>query len=731
MSESFRYQAFISYAHVDEKWAAWLHRALESYRVPKHLVGTSAGHGEIPARLTPIFRDRDELATATSLGEVLQQALEDSAFQIVICSPAAARSRWTNEEIRIFKQMGRSDRILCLIVDGEPGASGNPAIAGQECFPPSLIEEFDADGQPTGGRCEPIAADARPGKDGKRDAKLKLIAGMLGLGLDSLRQRELQRRQKRLAILAAASLVGMAITSGLAVTAYLARVEAEKQRNRAETEAETARQTTQFMVDLFKVSDPSEALGNSITAREILDKGAERINTELDEQPQIQATLMDTMGTVYTSLGLYPEAARLVERSLVKRRELYGNDDESVAASLAHLGEVQTLQANYEEAEGNLRESLAARRSLFGETSEPVAESATRLADVLQRQGDYDTARELILEALDIRRQLYESPHVAIAESLEDLGLNYYDQAQYREAVDSLEQAVAMRRQLHGNVHPALAEAINNLAFALEDVGEADMAEQLYREALGIKRTVLGERHPEVAVGLNNIAGFYRMRGNLDAAAVASREALDIYRENYGEAHPDIAVTLNDLASTMYASGRENEAIDLARQSLEMRRDLLGEDHPATAAQGASLGYWLVESGDYAEAEVLLESSLRVRQQVLGEDHPQTAGTMSVLAHLFVETGRYDEALTYARRAQEILQASLPPDHWLIAAAMNFEGLALAGLGDYEAAEPLLLASLDGLDNAPIPGLSETAKNKLARFYVKWGRPELAAKYRQ
>ena len=112
----------------------------------------------------------------------------------------------------------------------------------------------------------------------------------------------------------------MAITSTLAAAAWLARNEAERQRVRAEAEAETARQTTRFMVDLFKVSDPSEALGNTITAREILDKGADRIETELADQPAIQATLMDTMGTVYTSLGLYDPAARLVREAVAQRQ---------------------------------------------------------------------------------------------------------------------------------------------------------------------------------------------------------------------------------------------------------------------------------------------------------------------------------------------------------------------------------------------------------------------------
>ena len=114
-----RYRAFISYSHQDRTWGEWLHRALEHYRVPKRLVGRTGRYGAIPKRLTPIFRDKDELPTAIDLGQVINEALQQSDCLIVICSPQAAASRWVNEEILTFKRMGRGDRVLELIVDGE------------------------------------------------------------------------------------------------------------------------------------------------------------------------------------------------------------------------------------------------------------------------------------------------------------------------------------------------------------------------------------------------------------------------------------------------------------------------------------------------------------------------------------------------------------------------------------------------------------------------------------
>ncbi|NNC57508.1 MAG: toll/interleukin-1 receptor domain-containing protein, partial [Woeseiaceae bacterium] len=219
LAKEFKYKAFISYSHSDEKWATWLHRSLENYKVPKPIVGNETAMGEIPARLAPVFRDRDELPSATNLGELLTQSLEDSATQIVICSPAAANSNWVNEEILTYKRLGRSNRIFCLIVDGEPWASDKPGQEEQECFPPALRHELGDSGELSDVRAEPIAADARPEGDGKVNARLKLISGMLGVGFDALKQREQHRRHQRMLVFTTAAFVGMAITSGLAVTA--------------------------------------------------------------------------------------------------------------------------------------------------------------------------------------------------------------------------------------------------------------------------------------------------------------------------------------------------------------------------------------------------------------------------------------------------------------------------------------------------------------------------------
>lgn len=214
-----RYWAFISYSQRDTHWAQWLHRAIEHYRVPRALVGRRVGTELVPRRLFPIFRDRDELASAADLGQEIREALRVSHSLIVVCSPHAAASRWVDEEIRIFKALGRADRIHCLVVDGEPFASaiGKAEI---ECLPPALRFQTDGAGTLTDQRADPLAADARQGKDGRANALLKLIAGILNVRFDELRRRELERarrdRWRRAAQSVAAVLAILLVYAGLA-----------------------------------------------------------------------------------------------------------------------------------------------------------------------------------------------------------------------------------------------------------------------------------------------------------------------------------------------------------------------------------------------------------------------------------------------------------------------------------------------------------------------------------
>jgi tetratricopeptide (TPR) repeat protein len=229
-----RYYAFLSYSHKDKELAEWLHRELERFRVPRALRGRLTANGVVPKRLTPIFRDEHDLAAAGDLGGEIKSTLAVSQFLIVLCSPTAAVSRWTNAEVEWFKHSHPDGCVLAAIASGEPFASEMPGREEEECFPPALRQKYDRRGRPTGKRAEPLAADLRGAGETRRVGFLKLVAGMLGVGLDELVHREQTRKHRRLAYLAAASLAGMAITSTLSFVAIQSRDAARDQRREAE-----------------------------------------------------------------------------------------------------------------------------------------------------------------------------------------------------------------------------------------------------------------------------------------------------------------------------------------------------------------------------------------------------------------------------------------------------------------------------------------------------------------
>lgn len=731
MSEP-KYKAFLSYSHRDERWAKWLHRALETYRPPKALLTQPSEFGSMPKRLSPVFRDRDELPTATDLGTVIAEALRQSACQIVICSPNAARSRWVNEEILAFKRLGREHRIFCFIVDGEPNASELPGRADEECFANALRYRIGADGQLSAERTEPIAADAREGKDGKSNALLKLIAGMLGVGFDSLKRREQQRRNQRLALTAAAAFSGMVITSGLAAAALISRKNAESQRALAQAEAETARQTTSFLVDLFRVSDPGEARGNTITAREMLDKGAQRIQSELAHQPAVQATLMDTVGTVYMSLGLYSQAQPLLDTALGTRQQLLDPADPQLAESLNHVGELLRLRAEYQQSEAMYRKALAAHIRNDDKPDPLRARSLVGLADALSGQGRFADAENALREALSMQRQLYGEVHSEVARTLENLALAIFQRGDLRAARPLMEQAVVMQRQLRGDQpHPDLAEALNNLMFVVHAAGDYAQAEHLLSESLAMKQRLLGDKHPEIALGLNNLASMMQDRGEYVRAEALYTRALAMQRELLGPVHPDVAQTLSNLATLLFDKGDPNAALRSAEESLAILRQLFPGDHPEVARLMHTIGYWLVLRGEYDEAEQNITAALAMRRRLFGENHPQVAASLAHLAMLQVATRRYEEALLSARQATRTFVATLSADQWRTAVAQSVEGAALTGLGDFKQAESVLLKSYAQLyaDSRTWPIYKQQASTYLHQLYARMNRPADAQRY--
>ncbi len=534
-------------------------------------------------------------------------------------------------------------------------------------------------------------------------------------------------RRHLLGVVSAVSLVlalglGIAATSVALVRAVRAenRASSEAERasaeaRRASNEAQTARRTADFLVGLFRVVDPGEARGNTVTAREILDRGARRIDEELREEPEVRATLMDSMGLVYSSLGLYGAAQPLLRAALAGRLAVFGPEHELVAESKNHLGKTLRLAGDFPAAEEELRAALDLRRRLLGDHP-AVAESLHDLGVVLCDRGEWSEAEPLLREALDMRRA-HLGRHPAVAESLNELALALCDMKELTDAESLLREALDLRRELLGR-HPELAESLNNLGTFLYEQDRREEALPLMRESLELKRELYGAAHPDVATGLNNLAFALHDAGDLDGAEALYREALEQHRALLGDAHPSVGQALNNLAFVLRDRGDYEGARRAFGEAVRAYRPALGHDHPSVL-------------NALSNGQRLVTEALQSRERTLGADDPETASARVDLAELLLDAGRAAEARAHAEQAWLELTESAGED-WRAARAESVLGMVLAELGQLVEAEELLAASVPRLVETRGAAAPETrrALERLIALYEAADRPEEAERAR-
>lgn len=318
MADSRHYKAFISYSHSDERWARWLQRSLEKYKLPKTF---RQSHPELPDRLYPIFRDRDELASGGELSDSIRKAMEDSEALIVICSPAARASIWVNQEIKRFRASGRGQRIFCLLVAGSPDSNSRDCA-----FPTELLQ--DEHGNVIH---EPLAADATTKGDGKRNAMLKIAAGLLGVGVDDLKRRDAQRQARFWSFVAFGSLFIAALTVGLAIYALNAKRESEIARKESEIRRQQAEGLIGFMLgDLRKKLEP---IGKLELLDSVGDQAMRYFATLGDrgtpKEMLARAKAFKQIGEVRKAQGALEPALKAFRQSLTQSEALYKTDPDN------------------------------------------------------------------------------------------------------------------------------------------------------------------------------------------------------------------------------------------------------------------------------------------------------------------------------------------------------------------------------------------------------------------
>ncbi len=428
------------------------------------------------------------------------------------------------------------------------------------------------------------------------------------------------------------------------------------QNQRVVQERDTAREVSRFLEEIFMEPDPGNARGLNITAREILQRGAENVGRELDDRPLIQATLMETIGRVYFNLGDYELSARVLRDSLRIRRQLLGPRHADVAASSNALAQSLVRQAEYAEAERLLDSALQIKLRLHGPASPEVAANYQNLAELHHAMGRLEDAALKASASVRIYEQLGDVYAIELAEGKNMLARTLRARNDLGEANTLMREAIALVRKHRGDDYPLLAYYLQNLAVVLQAKGDQAEARSVLDEAITLTRRVLGDDHDLLGGSLVMLGTMMHGEGQYEAAEEVLREALDVHTRARGPDHPFVGYDLTSLAMLLHDMQRSEEAEAMLREALHIYESQLGAHHQYIASSLTELAAVLADAGRAAEAQDLALRALQIRRRDHPDGHPLVASTQAVYGHTLALLGRYDEA-------EALLRTSFPNLH--------------------------------------------------------------------
>lgn len=475
------------------------------------------------------------------------------------------------------------------------------------------------------------------------------------------------RALKRNAGAAAATGLLVALILAFAITSWQQARSLARERDQVLRERTTAQEVSRFLEELFLEADPAQAAGREVTAREVLDRGVERIETELVDQPQVRAALQTVMGRVYRNLGEFQAASPLMDSAVALRLADPSTEPLALFESRHERAELAYALGRYDEAEAIHRQNIALLDSTIDargpseELDANLAISLGSLGSALSALGKSDEALELARRVFEVDRRLYEPPHETLALDMIVLADELRGRGEYDEAVQLGREALSQMRQVHGNLHVDVGYALNHLASTLNRAGRAQEALDYALEGLEVRRQVFPGAHPEIASSLGNLANIYGSLEDFEAAEAVRRESLAILTEGFGRDHPYVAGTTHSLGDLLFRAGKTDEAMEVLEEAVALHRTTLPEGHPNLGYPLTSLGRVLLAQDRPEAAEPLLREAYRVRREGLSDGHWFVAASGLELGRALHLMARYDEAETLLEESYETLRATFGP----------------------------------------------------------------------
>jgi tetratricopeptide (TPR) repeat protein len=511
-------------------------------------------------------------------------------------------------------------------------------------------------------------------------------------GLLAYRAKKFVRRYRGAVLSVTAVLAALTIATVVSLT----------QAHKIRLERDRADQITDFMTQIFKVPDPSEARGNTVTAREILDKSSRQIETGGGLEPSVRWDLLQVMANTYVNLGLYGRAHSLAQAALDGRRQALGEEDPKTLESRHQMDRNLLLEGHVAEAEESLRRTLALDLRVLGPQDLRTLETEDTMVSALSNKAQYAAAEQLARETLAIETRTLGPRHRLTLDTTRLLAGALRHENRFAEAEALFRQTLAIQRADLGVDHPETLRNQFSLAYMLTLQGKYLEAEVVYRDVLASRRRVLGEDHPDTADTLTTLAiDLVHIRSRYKEAEDLYRQALAVELRQVGPESRLTTRTEEGLANLLGEENRLAEAEPLLREVLRVRLKLLGADNTDTLLTQRNLACLLLAEGHIDEAERLLRTTLERDERVLSADDRDVFGVKYMLAEALLQAHRPQEAEVFARQAFEGQLRTLGAQHPETLNGLNRLARSLAALGRYDEANALYLSTIDKIASQP------------------------------
>ncbi len=534
------------------------------------------------------------------------------------------------------------------------------------------------------------------------------------------------RRNKVPVGLAAAAV--LALFAGLVGTVSQAR-RASVQAAQAAVERDRAALVSNLMLDMFRLGDPSSVEGATVTAREVVDRGSDRIRSDFSDEPALQADLLIEVGQIYDNLGLFDEAARHFSDALALRTEVLGPSAPLTAASMTRLAHVRAEQGRLEESAELALASLALLREAPPEDgiagARADARRAAGLAFALLGEGD---SAAVHYGALVAELEADPEPNeTAIADALFSWAGATHNRGEFQ-AADSLYTAAIDRYEQSGmELHPDIATALQNLATIRTFLGNVEEAEGMLRRALEIRRSIYGDYHPAVAESLTGLASTLGFADKMDEATEVGEEALAVSDSVWGPEHLMAATTRVVLGDILVDVGAGSRALQLLREAGDVFDRELGPGHSRSVSNALNVAQFYMRQGDWSEARAQFLGTLETVDESLGSDHPYHAFIELELARIAFAQSRMAEALTLASDALALCLRVLRPGHRFTVAARQVLARTHIERGEWTEADSLLSLLNTGTGDSGTANNATRARTWVASAMVALARGDAEA----